>query len=134
MPEIVGLALAVIVAIFAHFVRFDRSRAFYPVVLMVIASYYVLFAAMAASRSGLLTETLIFAAFGIVAVLGFRTSLWIVVAGLLLHAIFDFFRHSLLPGHGIPQWWPGFCLMYDVSAGAGLALLLPLDRRRANSH
>ena len=40
------------VALFARFVGFDRDRAFYPTVLMVIASYYVLFAAMSDSVRG----------------------------------------------------------------------------------
>jgi hypothetical protein len=41
-----GLLLSVAVARFATAIGLDRERAFYPTVLMVIASYYVLFAAM----------------------------------------------------------------------------------------
>jgi hypothetical protein len=43
---VIGLILAVAVAGSATVVGFDRERAFYPTVLIVIASYYVLFAAM----------------------------------------------------------------------------------------
>ena len=45
MPYVVGIVLSLGVALFARRVGFDRDRAFYPTVLIVIASYYVLFAA-----------------------------------------------------------------------------------------
>jgi len=129
MPIVVGIALALMVAAFARLVGFDRGRAFYPTVLMVIASYYLLFAVMADDRAGLLTELLFFAPFTAAAVLGFRSSLWIVVGGLVSHGVFDFVRPSLLEGRGVPPWWPGFCMGFDVAAGLGLAALLLMEKR-----
>ena len=49
MPYAIGVVLSVSVALLARRVGFDRDRAFYPTVLIVIASYYVLSAAMSAS-------------------------------------------------------------------------------------
>ena len=49
MPYVIGIVLAVRVAVFARFVGFDRDRAFSPTVMIVIASYYVLFAVMSGS-------------------------------------------------------------------------------------
>ena len=46
MPYVIGIVLSVGVALFARHVGFDRDRAFYPTVTIVIASYYVLFAAI----------------------------------------------------------------------------------------
>jgi hypothetical protein len=51
MPYLVGIVLSVAVVLFARCVGFDRDRASYPIVMMVIASYYVLFAAMTGSGS-----------------------------------------------------------------------------------
>lgn len=48
MAALIGLSLAFAVAIFGRIAGFDRDRAFYPTVLIVVASYYVLFAAVAA--------------------------------------------------------------------------------------
>ncbi|WP_155263902.1 hypothetical protein [Sphingomonas segetis] len=129
MPGLIGIGLAVLVGLFAHLVGFDRDRAFYPVVLTVIASYYLLFAVM--GGGDLLAESAIFAAFATVAVIGFRTSMWIVVAGLAAHGAFDFVRHLVLEGRAVPLWWPGFCLAYDVTAAVGLSLLLVLRRKPA---
>jgi hypothetical protein len=122
-PVIVGAALAVAVAIFARIVGFDRDRAFYPVVLVVVATYYVLFAIMSggAPLFGELVGSLVFVA---AAVIGFRTSLWIVVAGLAAHGVFDFFHDAMVVNPGVPAWWPGWCLAYDVAAAACLAALI----------
>jgi hypothetical protein len=125
MAALIGAALAIGVAVFAHAVGFDRDRAFYPAVLIVIASYYLLFALMAGiSGRGLVEEIAALLVFAAVAVLGFRTSLWLVAAGLALHGLFDFVRPLALSEHGAPAWWPPFCLAFDVAAAAGLALLL----------
>jgi len=42
---------------------FDRDRAFYPTLLVVIASYYVLFTVMGGSRPALRVETLVMIVF-----------------------------------------------------------------------
>ena len=97
MPIAVGTILAIFVALFAHVVGFDRGKIFDSTVLIIIGSYYVLFAVMAGG-SGLVTETVFFALFAVLAVVGFKTSLWLVVAGLALHGLFDFVRLGLLPG------------------------------------
>jgi hypothetical protein len=54
MAYVVGIVLSVGVALLARSVGFDRDRAFYPTVLIVIASYYVLFAAMRFGSNGAL--------------------------------------------------------------------------------
>ena len=130
MALIAGIILALMVGLFAHAVGFDRDKAFYPVVLIVIASYYVLFAVMGGGAHELLVESAIFVLFTAVAVAGFRFSSWVLVAGLASHGLFDFARHLFLEGRGVPQWWPGFCLAYDLTAAAGLASLLLARRRK----
>ena len=128
--EIIGVVLAALAGLFAHVVGYDRDRSFYAVVLTVVGSLYVLFAVMAGGGHDLVAEIAFFAVFAALAAIGFRTSLWIVVAGLALHGVFDFFRHSFLAGRGIPGWWPAFCGAYDVVAALGLATLLLVERRR----
>jgi hypothetical protein len=123
LPALVGVALAIVVALFAHIVSFDRERAFYPVVLVVVGSYYDLFAIMAGGAS-LVSETAAFAVFAAAAAVGFRTSLWVVVAGLAGHGVFDLFHRAIVDNPGVPTWWPSWCLAYDVTAAACLAALI----------
>jgi hypothetical protein len=56
MEYLIGLILSLVVAGFAIIVGFDRDRSFCPTVLIVIASYYVLFAVMGASERTLVIE------------------------------------------------------------------------------
>ena len=76
---------------------FDRDRAFYPTVLMVIASYYVI---------------------------GFKSSPSIVVAALAGHGVFDALHGAVIKNSGMPLWWPPFCLAYDLGAAGSLAWLI----------
>ena len=124
MPYVVGIVLSLSVALFARAVGFDRDRAFYPTVLIVVASYYVLFAAMSGSIHTVLMESIVMAVFAIAAVVGFKSSGWIVVGGLAGHGVFDAFHGHVLENSGVPVWWPAFCLAYDVGAAGILAWLL----------
>ena len=124
MEYVVGVVAATAVGLFATVIGFDKDRSFYPVVLIVIAALYLLFAAMAGSASCLVAESLPALAFMTMAALGFRRSPWLVVAGLALHGVFDFFHAALITNPGVPAWWPGWCLAYDVVAAGYLAVLI----------
>ena len=127
MEYVIGVAAATVVGLFGSVIGFDKDRSFYPVVLIVIATLYLLFAAMAGSTASLVAEAipaLIFVA----AAFGFKKTPWLVVAGLALHGIFDFFHPAVIANPGVPVWWPGFCLAYDVVAAAYLAALIFIRR------
>lgn len=123
MAYFVGFALAFGVGVFTTLAGFNRDRALYPVVTIVVASYYALFAAMAGGEA-LGSETAAAAAFIAAAVIGFRTTLWIVVAALVGHGLFDLVHGALIANPGVPAWWPMFCMSYDVGAGVYLAWLI----------
>lgn len=133
MEYLIGLILSLAVAAFAAVTGFDRERAFYPTVLIVIASYYVLFAAMATSRHALVMEIAVATAFLVVAVLGFRKNFWWIVAALVGHGVFDFVHHFFIDNPGVPHWWPGFCMAFDVLFGVFLAMSLMRHPERVSS-
>jgi hypothetical protein len=120
----IGFALALIVSTFAHATGFDRDRAFYPVVLIVVASYYVLFAVIGGSGQTTIIELIIMAGFVVAAVLGFKLNLWLVAAGLAAHGLFDSMHDVVSVNLGVPEWWPAFCLTFDIAAAGILAWLL----------
>ncbi len=133
MEYLIGVGLAVVVCAFATLVGFDRDRAFYPTLLTVIATYYVLFAVIAGSTRALAFESLIAGAFLALAVAGFKRTLWLTVAALAGHGVFDFFHQLFLQNPGVPAWWPGFCLSFDVLAGGFLAMRLMRLRRSGSA-
>lgn len=124
MECLIGAGLALAVCVFATLAGFDRDRVFYPTLVIVIATYYILFAVMGSSTSALAWECLIAAAFLALAVAGFKNNLWLIVAALAGHGVFDFFHHRFIHNPGVPLWWPGFCLSFDVLAGGFLAVML----------
>jgi hypothetical protein len=130
---LVGAVLALSVGLSATFFGLDRDRAFYPTVMIVIASYYALFAVMGGSAPALAIESIVIVAFLGTSIAGFRTSLWLVVAALAAHGLFDFIHGHLIVNPGVPAWWPPFCLSYDVVAAAYLAWLLSRSRVRATA-
>lgn len=118
---LVGGGLALAVGVFATVVGFDRDRAFYPTVLLVVASYWALFATLGGGPGVLVRECAVAAVFAGLAIVGFKRSLWLVVFGLVAHGVFDIAHASLYANPGAPAWWPAFCSCYDVVAGVYLA-------------
>ena len=108
MEYLIGFLMALAIGFFATAVGFDRNRSFYPVVMIVIAGYYALFALVGGSLHALTLECIFIAGFVLVSVLGFKLNLWWVAGAL----------------PGVPVWWPGWCLAYDVTAAGYLAWLL----------
>lgn len=128
MEYLVGILLSLGTIVLAAVIGFARERSFYSTVLIVVATYYILFAAMGASGRTLVIEIVIASGFILFAVIGFKLNLWLVAAALMGHGIFDFIRPSVIANPGVPHWWPGFCMAFDVIFGGWLALQL-LQRR-----
>ena len=120
MPFLIGIPLAVAVGAFARWFGLDRDRAFYPTVMIVIACLYSLFAIMAGSPAVLVAEFAIGAGFIALAMAGFKRSLWLVVAALAAHGLFDLFHPHAFHNPGVPVWYPDFRFAYDVAAAVFL--------------
>ena len=137
-PFVIGIALALAVGAFGMITGLDRERAFYSTVLIVVGSYYALFAVQEPALGILAWETggvLLFAA---AAVIGFKTTPWVLVAALAAHGLFDAIHGHVLANPGTPTWWPAFCSAFDVTAAAWLAfrvrrvnMVMPSSRPRA---
>jgi hypothetical protein len=124
MEYLIGLLLSLAVAGFAIIVGLDCERAFYPTVTIVVASYYVLFAVMAPSGLALVIEIILASVFLLFAVIGYKRNLWFVAIALMGHGVFDFVHHFLVENPGVPHWWPGFCMAFDLLLGGVMAARL----------
>ena len=128
LPYVVGTGLSLGVALFARRVGLDRDRASYATLVIIVASYYVLFAAVSGSVSTILMESIVMIGFCAVAVMGFKSSQWLLVMALAGHGIFDAFHGLVIANTGMPPWWPAFCGAYDVGAAAALAWFLRVSK------
>jgi hypothetical protein len=130
MEYIIGTTLAVCFCAAAAALRLDRERAFYPAVVMAVASYYLAFAVSDGRGGVMLAEVAIATVFIVSAVAGFKRSPWIAVVALGAHGVMDTFHHQLVHNTGVPAAWPGFCASFDVAAAVLVALVM---RARARS-
>lgn len=124
MEYAVGVILGIAVGIFSTMVGLDRDRALYPAILIVIASYYGLYAVLGGSNTALIHETIVALVFVVIAAIGFRTNLWLVAAGIAGHGVMDIFHHLFIDNPGLPAWWPMFCMSIDIVLGIYLAIML----------
>jgi hypothetical protein len=133
MSYTIGVVLAIGVGILATVFGLDRDRAMYPIVMIVIAFYYVLFALIGGTRQTLLIELGVASVFIILSFAGFKSTLWLVVLALAGHGVLDLFHPALYANAGVPVWWPSFCMAYDIVAAVYLGWLLTRERVRAKA-
>lgn len=67
-------------------------------------------------------EALIASLFAVVAIISFKTSLWLTVAALAGHGAMDLVHYHIVSNSGVPSWWPGFCASVDITLAMYLAL------------
>ena len=102
MEYLIGFLLSFTVAALAAIIGLDRDRAFYPTVLCVIASYYVLFAVMGGGGQTLVIEIAVASVFSLFAILAYKRTLWLAVAAIVGHGVFDFVHHFFIQNPGVP--------------------------------
>ena len=133
MGYLIGFGLALAAFVLGRCVGLDRDRAFYPTVMIVVASYYGLFAVMGSSMAALAIESVAIGGFILASVFSFKSNLWLMVAALFAHGVFDLFHGHIIANSGVPAWWPSFCSAYDLTAAGGLARLLLNAKTAAKS-
>src|SRR5262245_13932908 len=101
MEYLAGLLLAVGVLATAAALGVDRDRSFFPVVLDVSGTYYVLFGVMATSGHPIGPEIAVAGSLIAVAAIAFKRNLWLVVAGAVGHGAFDLVHHRLIDNAGV---------------------------------
>lgn len=129
LAALIGVALAIGVCAAAALIGFSRERGFYPLMMIVIASYYFLFALLAEAVPALWREIAATLLFFALAIAGYKWTDWMVVAALFAHGVFDAVHGSVIANAGVPAWWPAFCLTFDVTMAAVLAARLVATQR-----
>ncbi len=120
MDYLGGAVAAACVCAFGTLVGYDRDRAYYPMVLALLTMVSTAVAAADTSLGSVARDLGVFAAFLAVAVLGYRTSLWLVIAGFLAHAAIATARASALIDVGGPAWWTASSFSFDLVVGVYL--------------
>ena len=95
----------------------------YALSLALIAAVYIGLAVADGRPRVIAVETVVAAAFVVVAAAGVTGPAWLLVAGLAGHGLKDLWQHR---SHFVAntRWWPPFCLVIDFVAAAILVVLL----------
>lgn len=88
-PFFVGLGLGSFTVALMAVGGVLRQRGTWATTMVAIASFYVVFAIQTGDTSEIIIHTLLATGFEVLALIGARTSAWILAAALLGHGIFD---------------------------------------------
>ena len=91
------------------------ERRVFAVGLAVAAALYMVFALIGWDVSGIRTEALGLAAFGMIALLGGRQWPWLLVIGWVLHVGWDVEMHLTTRTAYIGAWYPTLCISFDLA-------------------
>ncbi|MDC1174178.1 hypothetical protein OAT67_02210 [Bacteriovoracaceae bacterium] len=115
--------------------KLEEDKSFYPVLLIVIATYYILFGVMSRSTSTVLIESSIALVFIVLGLLGIYRPL-ITAMGMIGHGVFDLLHDLALKNPSVPHWWPVFCAVVDLVLGLWIfyslknRVLVPIKKER----
>ena len=129
IPLAIGAVMAIVLAVLSRVTKFDKDRSFFATLLIVIATYYVLFAFL--SFESLFVEIAVASAFSVVALAGALRWPMLVGVGILMHGVFDFFHVYLIANSGVPEWWPAFCAGFDIVFGIWVIYLVQVKNEYA---
>jgi len=100
----------------------------YALELALIAAIYIGFSVADGRPRVIAVETVVAAAFVVLAAVGVTGSGWLLVAGLAGHGLKDLWQHRT----GFvanTRWWPPFCATVDVVAATLIAVTIVADVR-----
>lgn len=112
----------------APFVRFGKSflRRYFAVTLLIAALVYAVFSSVGivagtASSGWLWTEISGVAVFAVPAYLGYKGRPWLLSLGWFLHLFWDTALHGGPGTSFVPDFYPGFCVGFDLVFSAYIA-------------
>lgn len=118
---VLGLVLGAVFVALARW-RAHAERQILAVGLVVATFVYVVFAAVSAPVSWTGIELLGVAVYGIAAWRGARGSAWWLVAGWMLHPVWDVGLHLMGAGSAFaPAWYAVSCISFDLLVAAYVA-------------
>jgi hypothetical protein len=110
IPFIAGVLLPIGIAGFGKVTRFEQDRSFYPTILIVIASYYVLLAILGDSRHALYWESAVAVAFSVIGIFGSLRVPLLAGAAIAAHGLFDLVHQVIIQNPGVPSGGLPFAL------------------------
>ncbi len=123
LPFGLGIILTTGLLFVSTMVGLHRDRGVYPITLIAIALFYVVFAFEHGGVWEIAFNSVVACLFLLFAIGGYVRSLWIVAIGLILHGLFDVV-YAASASNPAPDWWAPLCLTVDLLLGLFLVVLI----------
>ena len=123
---LIGALAGFIVAFTMYQSEMLQERSGLTILLAAVAFFYPVFAAAEGDWGAFAIHMVIFAAFCLLALQGWRRGTYLIVGGLIAHGVFDFGIAFI--GHPAPLWWPAFCGAIDIVIGVIVLRLIQSGR------
>ena len=127
MPFLIGIGLTLGFVSTSVFFGLHKERGAYPVTLIAIALFYIVFAFEHGSPSAIILNITIASLFIGSAVLGYVRGLYIVAFALIGHGAFDII-YQMVGNSPAPDWWAPLCLAADLILGGFLIYFLKTSK------
>lgn len=123
---VIGIGLGIITIDVANNFHLTQKRFFFPMMLIIIAMAYAIFAIWRSPEDVFNYNATVAAFFVLLSLWGYYHSLSIVIVGLIAHGIFDalYVNSVQLP---TPIWYPDLCLGYDAFLAYALYQMISQD-------
>lgn len=109
-----GAVLAVLTISVSLLLPGDLVIPFFAFLLVFAAAVYVGFAEADPTENEKGIQWGVALAFVAIALLGLRTSPWVIASGWVLHSGWDLLHHRDVLKTRTAEWYPGACLAYDL--------------------
>ena len=127
-PEVVGIIIGLIFIVPTIYVIEKRGygRWAWPIFLVTLPIYYMLFGLLALDASAILQELLYGVPYIITGLVlwkvKFRFTHLVLALAWLSHGFYDYYHDLLFVNPGVFSWYPAFCAVVDIAVGAYLLL------------
>ena len=101
----------------------------WPIFLVTLPIYYMLFGLLALDSTAILKEFLYglpyFATGLVVWRMRSKTALTVIALAWLSHGLYDFYHDVFFINPGVFKWYPAFCAVVDICVGGYLLVSIP---------
>lgn len=123
LPLLAGVGLGGVTVALMAIGGVMNQRGTWATIMVAVASFYVVFAFQTGETLEIVVHTGLATGFVALAIIGARTSAWLLATALLAHGIFDI-SAGLVIANPAPGWWGPFCLGMDLVLAAALGWML----------
>lgn len=129
---LIGVVACGVFIILARRLSWEQELRLYAQALVIAALIYVGFAAREVTFGWMALELTGLAMFTLAAVLGVKTSTWMLALGWGVHAAWDVMLHKLTDVAFVPHWYPAVCVGFDLLLAAYIAVQIRRDTLALN--